>query len=59
MAKTILMPNTVTDAYKTTSQAMKEVELSNNHVIKKSLVQIMKQSFFHGSCMYGTTNFIA
>ena len=59
MAKTILMPNTVTNAYKSTSEAMKEVELGNNHVIKKSLIQIMKQSFFHGASMYGTTNFIA
>lgn len=59
-AKTILMPNTVTDAYKTTSEAIKNVDFGNNNVIKKSLVQIMKQSFFHGACIYGgTTNFIA
>jgi len=59
MAKTILTPNSVTEAYKTTSEAIKKVELGNNNVIRKSLVQIMKQSFFHGASMYGTTNFIA
>ncbi len=59
MAKTILMPNTVTDTYKNTSQALKEIDVDKTTVIKKSLVEIMKQSFFHGSFLYGTTNFIA
>ena len=59
MAKTILMPNTVTDTYKKTSTAINEIDINNKPVIKKSLVEIMKQSFFHGSFMYGTTNFIA
>ena len=60
MAKTILMPNTVTDTYKNTSQALKEIDVDKTTVIKKSLVEIMKQSFFHGACIYGgSTNFIA
>ena len=59
MAKTILMPNTVTDTYKNTSQALKGIDVDKTTVIKKSLVEIMKQSFFHGSFLYGTTNFIA
>lgn len=59
MAKTILMPNTVTDTYKNASKAINEIDINNKPVIKKSLVEIMKQSFFHGSFMYGTTNFIA
>ncbi len=58
MAKTILMPNTVTDTYKNTAKAISEVDLTHRHVIKKSLVEIMKQSFFHGASIYGT-NFIA
>ncbi len=58
MAKTILMPNTVTDTYKNTSKAISEVDLSNKHVIRKTLSQIMKQSFFHGANIYGN-NFIA
>ena len=59
MAKTILMPNTVTDTYKNTSIAMSEIDINSKPIIKKSLVEIMKQSFFHGSFTYGTTNFIA
>lgn len=60
MAKTILMPNTVTNAYKNTSKAINEIDLGSKPVIRKSLVDIMRQSFFHGSYIYGgTTNFIA
>ena len=60
MAKAILMPNTVTNAYKNTSKAINEVDLESKPVIRKSLVDIMRQSFFHGSYIYGgATNFIA
>ncbi len=58
MAKTILMPNTVTDTYKNTAKALKEVDLSGKCIIRKSLVEIMRQSFFHGAAIYGN-NFIA
>ena len=59
MAKTLVMSNTVSEQYKTTSVALNNVELSNKYVVKKSLVEIMRQSFFHGSGLYGATNFIA
>jgi len=59
MAKTVILPNTANEVYKNTSIAINEVELNNQCVIKKSLVEIMKQSFFHGSGLYGATNFIA
>lgn len=59
MAKTVILPNTVSEKYKTTSIALNNVELSNKCVIKKSLIEIMKQSFFHGSGLYGPSNFIA
>ncbi len=58
MAKTILMPNTVTDVYKNTAKAISEVDLSGKVVVRKTLVEIMRQSFFHGANMYGN-NFIA
>lgn len=59
MAKTILMPNTVTDTYKNTAIAINAIDLDKKPIIRKSLVEIMKQSFFHGSFTYGVTNFIA
>lgn len=58
MANTLLFSNTVTDMYKQTSEAVNSVDLKNKHVIKKTLVDMMKQSFFHGASRYGT-NFIA
>ncbi len=58
MATVLLFSNTVTDTYKQTSDAINNVDLNNKHVIKKSLVEIMRQSFFHGASRFGT-NFIA
>ena len=58
MAEILLFVNTVTDAYKQTSEALNSVDLNNKHVIKKTLVEIMRQSFFHGASRFGT-NFIA
>ncbi len=58
MATTLLFTNTVTDAYKQTSDAINSVDLNSKHVIRKTLVDMMKQSFFHGASRYGT-NFIA
>ena len=58
MAQMLLFSNTVTDAYKETSEAIKNVKLNDKLVIKKTLVEMMKQSFFHGASRYGT-NFIA
>ncbi len=58
MASTLLFTNTVTDTYKQTSDALSSVDLNGKHVIKKTLVDMMKQSFFHGASRFGT-NFIA
>lgn len=58
MATVLLFSDAVTSAYKDTSKALKEVELSDRKVVKKTLTQIMKQSFFHGANRFGT-NFIA
>ncbi len=58
MATVLLFSDAVTSAYKDTSKALKEVELSDRKVVKKTLSQIMKQSFFHGANRFGT-NFIA
>jgi len=58
MATTLLFSKTVTDTYKETSDALNDVDLNNRHVIRKSLVEIMRQSFFHGASRFGT-NFIA
>ena len=58
MATMLLFSNTVTDTYKQTSDAVNSIDLNKKHVIKKTLVDIMKQSFFYGASRYGT-NFIA
>ncbi len=58
MAKLLTLTNTVTDTYKNTAQALKEVNLSNKYIVRKTLVDLMKQSFFHGSNKFGN-NFIA
>ncbi len=58
MAATFLFTNSVTDAYKQTSDAVNAIDLNSKHVIKKTLVEMMKQSFFHGASIFGT-NFIA
>lgn len=58
MATVLLFSDAVTSAYKDTSKALKEVELNDRKVVKKTLAQIMKQSFFHGANRFGT-NFIA
>lgn len=58
MATMLLFSDAVTTAYKDTSKAIKEVDLSDKRVVKKTLSQMMKQSFFHGANRFGT-NFIA
>ncbi len=58
MATMLLFSDAVTSAYKDTSKALQEVELSDKRVVKKTLTQMMKQSFFHGANRFGT-NFIA
>lgn len=58
MATMLLFSDAVTSAYKDTSNALKEVELNDKKIVKKTLTQMMKQSFFHGANRFGT-NFIA
>lgn len=58
MATMLLFSDAVTSAYKDTSKALKEVELSDKKTVKKTLSQMMRQSFFHGANRFGT-NFIA
>ena len=58
MATMLLFTNTVSDTYKQTSDAVNSVDIYNKHVIKKTLVDMMRQSFFHGASRFGT-NFIA
>ncbi len=58
MATMLLFSDAVSAAYKDTSKAIKEVDLSDKRVVKKTLAQMMKQSFFHGANRFGT-NFIA
>ena len=58
MATVLLFSDAVTNTYKDTSKAIKEVDLSEKKVVKKTLTQMMKQSFFHGANRFGT-NFIA
>ncbi len=58
MATMLLFSDAVSSAYKNTSKSLKEVELNDKRVVKKTLSQMMKQSFFHGANRFGT-NFIA
>ena len=58
MATVLLFSDAVSSAYKNTSKSLKEVELNDKRVVKKTLSQMMKQSFFHGANRFGT-NFIA
>lgn len=58
MATMLLFSNAITDTYKTTSEAIKEVKFNDKLVVRKSLTELMKQSFFQGANRFGT-NFIA
>ena len=58
MATMLLFSDAVSSAYKNTSKSLKEVELNDKRVVKKTVSQMMKQSFFHGANRFGT-NFIA
>ncbi len=58
MATLLLFSDAVTDTYKKTSKEIKDVDFNNKKIVKKTLTQMMKQSFFHGANRFGT-NFIA
>lgn len=58
MSNMLLFSNTVTDIYKQTSDAVNSIDLNKKYIVKKTLVEMMRQSFFHGASRFGT-NFIA
>ena len=58
MATMLLFSNAISDTYKNTSDAINNVKIGDKLVIRKSLTDLMKQSFFHGANRFGT-NFIA
>ncbi len=58
MSNMLLFSNTVSDTYKQTSEAVNSIDLNKKYVIRKTLVEMMRQSFFHGASRFGT-NFIA
>ena len=58
MASMLLFKNTVPDTYKETAKAINSIDLNQKFVIRKTLVEMMKQTFFRGPNKYGN-NFIA
>ena len=60
MATLLLFSDAVSKTYQSTSEAINDVSvnLNNKKVVKKTLSQMMKQSFFQGANRFGT-NFIA
>lgn len=58
MATVLLFSDAVLKSYKETSDGLKEVNLSGKKRVKKTLTEMMKQSFFQGANRFGT-NFIA
>ena len=58
MARLVLFSNTVNDTYKNTAKALNEIDFNKKFVIRKSLVDMMKLSFFYGATRFGN-NFIA
>lgn len=58
MATVLLFSDAVLNTYKDTSESLNEIKLNNHRKVRKTLTQMMKQSFFQGANRYGT-NFIA
>ncbi len=58
MATVLLFSDAVTNMYKDTSKGLSEVNIGNKRKVKKTLTEMMKQSFFQGANRFGT-NFIA
>ena len=55
---TLLFSQTISDKYKETSEIIKTVENPNIDVRKKTMKELMQESFFHGASWIGY-NFIA
>lgn len=58
MATVLLFSDAITNTYKDTSEGLKEIKLNDKRKVRKTLTQMMKQSFFQGANRFGT-NFIA
>lgn len=58
MATMLLFSDAILNTYKDTSEGLKEIKLNDKRSVKKTLTQMMKQSFFQGANRFGT-NFIA
>ena len=58
MATVLLFSDAVLNAYKNTSESLNEIKLNDHRKVRKTLTQMMKQSFFQGANRFGT-NFIA
>ena len=58
MATVLLFSDAILNTYKDTSESLKEIKLNDKRSVKKTLTQMMKQSFFQGANRFGT-NFIA
>jgi hypothetical protein len=57
MAATLLFCDAA-EKYKQSIETLNEVNINQKVVVKKTLVGMMQQSFFHGASRFGT-NFIA
>lgn len=55
---TLLLSQTVSDKYKEVSEVLNSIEVTNPIMKKKSMKELMQQSFFHGASWMGS-NFIA
>ncbi|MDY6311316.1 MAG: hypothetical protein SPL73_08380 [Cyanobacteriota bacterium] len=58
MATVLLFSDAISNTYKDTSESLKEIKLGNGRRVRKTLTEMMKQSFFQGANRFGT-NFIA
>lgn len=58
MATVLLFSDAILNTYKDTSESINNIKLNDKRKVRKTLTQMMKQSFFQGANRFGT-NFIA
>ena len=58
MATMLLFSDAVLNTYKNTAESLNDIKLNDHRKVRKTLTQMMKQSFFQGANRFGT-NFIA
>ena len=56
MATLLLFSDAITNTYKDTSESLKEIKLNDKRKVRKTLTQMMKQSFFQGANRFGTNS---